>query len=451
MRIRVSSKVITLLLSSTLTPRSTTAFVPTFTHSTQTRTISYGTIFSKHLVSYVNDDLLDNTSQLPSGDSYIKYEMVDLPDAMLETTIFIGNLCEFVTDDMLSDLFQEVSKLQSIPSVVARKPNTSSLKYGFATFPSVEEKEAAIEKFNGYQLNSRPLKVEPILRPVRVPGKLVAYTLGPVKKTPAFDAQSSIQPLRRISRDDVLRLSRGQPSKTKGYGSRSVPHRLNESERDEFDRAARKGYVTLDGTGWRRGRKGSPLGNSHRQWCDARGKPQILLCRASGGRVADNVIVDFSPLRLGALSEDKNVVMEFLIGWKTDVFIAAENAGMVLKEEYVEDNTWTDDIDLESDDTIVVDVVADNWAAEPIWRLPTISAGVFEGERVKAKAMAKELATLWSVADDDAVSTAANGGGRVGAKNRRNAGAKGGGKTKMKGMSRHRGGHRQRWKQDLDF
>ena len=70
-----------------------------------------------------------------------KYSMVELPDSLMDTTIFVGNLNDFVTDDILSDLFQQVSTLNSVPSVVARKPNSNSLNYGFVTFPSVEEKE----------------------------------------------------------------------------------------------------------------------------------------------------------------------------------------------------------------------------------------------------------------------------------------------------------------------
>lgn len=377
-----------------------------------------------------------------------RYEMVRLPDSLVPTTIFVGNLCEFVTDDMLSTLFQEVSSLLSVPACVARKANANSLKYGFVTFVTAEEKEAAILRFNGYELNGRPMKVEEIIdKPgcnrVRVPEKLVAYTVGAAKKT--RDGKKNT--LRRVSRDDVERLSRGQPAKKRGYGSRGVPHRLNENERGAFERAARNGFVTLDGTGYRRGRKGSPLANIHRQWCDARAKPQIVLCKASGGRPLDNVIVDFSPLRIGALSPDRKTVDGFLTSWKADVLMAACEAGMTLKTEYEEDNSEQLDVDSEEETVetrfvITVDsAVTDAWATEPIWRLPSVSIGVFEGERSKAKAMAKRLAELWEV-KDDAAATGRDGGG---AKSRRSAGARGGGRTKTKGLREYR---RQRRKND---
>lgn len=81
----------------------------------------------------------------PSFDEMVaggeRYEMVPLPDSMCTTTLWVGNLCEFTTDEQLSGLFSEVSVLSSLPACVARKPNASSRKYGFVTFPSVEEKE----------------------------------------------------------------------------------------------------------------------------------------------------------------------------------------------------------------------------------------------------------------------------------------------------------------------
>ena len=84
----------------------------------------------------------------PSFDEMIaggeRYEMVPLPDNMCSTTLWVGNLCEFTTDEQLSDLFSEVSVLSSLPACVARNPNASSKKYGFVTFPSVEEKEVSL-------------------------------------------------------------------------------------------------------------------------------------------------------------------------------------------------------------------------------------------------------------------------------------------------------------------
>merc|ERR1712045_285915 len=71
-------------------------------------------------------------------------------------------------------------------------------------------------------------------------------------------------------------------------------------------------------------------------------------------------------------------------------------------------------------------IVPEKWAVEPIWRLPVISIGVFEGERPKAKAMVKELASVWELLDTGVAVDF------IPVKNRRNAGAKRGGRTKMK-------------------
>jgi len=79
-----------------------------------------------------------------------RYEMVELPDAMMSTTLFVGNLCEFVTDEQLSEAFQEVSKLKYVPACVARKADMSSLKYGFVTFRSEEEKEVSLTVIGCY-------------------------------------------------------------------------------------------------------------------------------------------------------------------------------------------------------------------------------------------------------------------------------------------------------------
>mmetsp|Transcript_25318 Transcript_25318/g.59250 ORF Transcript_25318/g.59250 Transcript_25318/m.59250 type:complete len:173 (+) Transcript_25318:775-1293(+) len=113
--------------------------------------------------------------------------------------------------------------------------------------------------------------------------------------------------------------------------------RLSESDQRAFERASRQGFVTLEGTGYRRGRKSSALANLHREWCDKRSKPQIVLCKASGGRPLDNVIVDLSPLRLGILSPDG--MDAAILKYKKQIIKAAEASGMVLRSDYIEDNS----------------------------------------------------------------------------------------------------------------
>lgn len=116
-----------------------------------------------------------------------RYEMVELPDSMMSTTLWVGNLCEFVTDEMLSELFQQASDLKFVPACVARKPNMESMRYGFVAFRSEEEKEAAMILLHGYELQGKCLKVEPIrdhekYGRIRAPQKIVDYAVGPIKR-----------------------------------------------------------------------------------------------------------------------------------------------------------------------------------------------------------------------------------------------------------------------------
>lgn len=99
----------------------------------------------------------------------------------------------------------------------------------------------------------------------------------------------------RPSVDDVERISWGKPAKKKGVGSRGVPHRLNNDERLKFDLALQRGFVEIDGSGWRSQRRDSPLSNTYRSYCDAKAQPVIALHKDSEG--IDNILVDLSPLR----------------------------------------------------------------------------------------------------------------------------------------------------------
>ena len=110
--------------------------------------------------------------------------------------------------------------------------------------------------------------------------------------TPLFAANAAKK--LRPSKDDVDRISWGKPSKKKGVGSRGTPHRLNEAERAEYDRAKSRGYVETAGSAWRKERRDAPLLNTWRNWCDAVALPSISVQK---GTDVDLVVVDLSPLR----------------------------------------------------------------------------------------------------------------------------------------------------------
>jgi hypothetical protein len=321
--------------------------------------------------------------------------------------------------------------------------------------------------FHGYSLEGNRIKVERIRSQgprVRVPEHLLAYTLGKVKRV----REGKPNTLRRISKDDVERLSRGQPAKKRGYGSRQVPHRLSEDDRAAFERAARNGFVTLSTGGGRyhptRHLFGpSPLRNIHRQWCDARAKPQIMLYKAAGqNQLLDSVLIDLSPLR--CMDDDDELLAKF----KADIFQAANSCGMTLvtsssvmsssqksssplssgsttQEEYKEYSTLD-----ESMEFTTVQISSSSWAADPIWRLPVVSVGSFEGDRGKAKEMCKQLSLLWQIYDDIATAAGSMNNTGSGAEERDYPSKstisrirKGGGRTKLKGISSHRERSRQ--------
>ena len=77
-----------------------------------------------------------------------RYSLIPMPDIMKATTVFVGNLCEFVQDEDLSRFFAAAAThLSRVPATVVRKPDTQSLRYGFVSFPTRQEKEVCVFVF----------------------------------------------------------------------------------------------------------------------------------------------------------------------------------------------------------------------------------------------------------------------------------------------------------------
>jgi hypothetical protein len=70
----------------------------------------------------------------------------------------------------------------------------------------------------------------------------------------------------RPTKDDVDRLSRGQPTRAK-IGSRRIGHRLTQKERRLFEAARRQGFLKIPVTGIR-----PNVINVYRLWCAAEGR-----------------------------------------------------------------------------------------------------------------------------------------------------------------------------------
>jgi hypothetical protein len=330
----------------------------------------------------------------------------------------------------------------------------------------------------GRKLRVEEIRDDPRKGRVKVPEKIVSYVLGAAKKTRKKNGGRLEGGLRRIARlqdphrstvagsssdasNTVKRKLRTSPSKA------SVSHqqlfaKLNDADKEEFMRSTRRGFISLNiGTGCNRSRiiSKSRLASAHRQWCDERGKPQILHCKSfsrAGPKQSidsDCVIVDLSPLRITkAVMGAEYDVNDFLVRWKAQVATAAASAGMELRallDDGDDDDDWveynieddhTDDCeedeecnmffdsideydneednDLEELEYFVDEDVAepatndvstkyvvemseeDSWASQPISSFPVVSMGEFEGQRTNAKAMARELAMLWHLPEE---------------------------------------------------
>lgn len=115
--------------------------VPDQPGSTMTRQfdrISHVNVRPLSVYSYRESDNADIVEQMIGGE---RFELSEIPDSMIDTTIYVGNFCEFVNDNDLCELFRSVSCLQSVPACVIRKPDMTSRRFGFVSFPTVEEKE----------------------------------------------------------------------------------------------------------------------------------------------------------------------------------------------------------------------------------------------------------------------------------------------------------------------
>ena len=72
--------------------------------------------------------------------------------------LYVGNLPYTVTEQTLSDSFGECGTVESANIIIDRDSGRSK-GFGFVEMSSDSEAQAAIEKFNGTDLEGRPMKV----------------------------------------------------------------------------------------------------------------------------------------------------------------------------------------------------------------------------------------------------------------------------------------------------
>ena len=81
----------------------------------------------------------------------------------MEAKLYVGNLSYETTEQSLHDLFMQAGNVTS--AAVIKEPGTDRSKgFAFVEMSSQSEAQKAIELFNGYSLNERPLVVN-IARP----------------------------------------------------------------------------------------------------------------------------------------------------------------------------------------------------------------------------------------------------------------------------------------------
>ncbi|CAM9939492.1 unnamed protein product [Ectocarpus sp. 13 AM-2016] len=220
----------------------------------------------------------------------------------------------------------------------------------------------------------------------------------------------------RPSLDDVERLSRGQAAKKRGTGSRGVCHRLNESERKAYDLAKKQGYVVLRGTGYRRERKGSPLQNIFRQFCDAKAIPCTSVLTGQGPDAVDEVEIDFSPLRtsrdvMDSLFEQADAVAAELeaplVELELELAGGAEDAGETTADaaaSFAGESAQRDQENAGTEKAIEDDELGEGveeeeeWTGDPnnrpIWKFPVVSRVYRCDSRKQAKDVAVALASV---------------------------------------------------------
>ena len=76
----------------------------------------------------------------------------------MATKLYIGNLSYNVTQADLQELFAEVGTVESA-NVISDKVSGQSRGCGFVEMASGKEAQAAIERFDGYELKERALRV----------------------------------------------------------------------------------------------------------------------------------------------------------------------------------------------------------------------------------------------------------------------------------------------------
>lgn len=83
----------------------------------------------------------------------------------MATKLFVGNLPFSTNEDGLKELFSSVGTVVSV-SIITNRTTGRSRGFGFVEMSNDDEAKAAIEKFDGYDLEGRKIVVNEA-RPLR--------------------------------------------------------------------------------------------------------------------------------------------------------------------------------------------------------------------------------------------------------------------------------------------
>jgi RNA recognition motif-containing protein len=76
----------------------------------------------------------------------------------MEARLFVGNLSYGTTEQQLRELFTQAGTIKDA-TVVTERETGRSKGFGFVEMATAEDAQKAIEMFNGYALDNRPLTV----------------------------------------------------------------------------------------------------------------------------------------------------------------------------------------------------------------------------------------------------------------------------------------------------
>lgn len=76
----------------------------------------------------------------------------------MEAKLYVGNLSYQTTEDELRDLFSQAGEVSQV-DIIKDRDTGNSKGFAFVTMSSQEAANQAIQRFNGYSLGSREIKV----------------------------------------------------------------------------------------------------------------------------------------------------------------------------------------------------------------------------------------------------------------------------------------------------